>query len=169
MIRIFAPLDETPRGLLALAYVDLMVELGLDPLLASTRTFGMQGVLPTTWGRHQRRLLARAGFAATTNVVIGEITDWARLWTKGMRNVLVTDALPPAPEAVVPGFLYMGQKTPDETAGYIVARFDAVVLSSPADLLRWKALHAGAGVIPPTPLSPEAPRDAHPLRAVLQP
>jgi hypothetical protein len=85
-IRYFARTDDSDLGLAALAYCDLLVATGLPVLLVTTRYADLHP--QSGWSRHGRLVLTPMT-GVCVNAVCGDVSDWHRCYTPGMRNLLL--------------------------------------------------------------------------------
>jgi hypothetical protein len=94
-IRYFARTDESDLGRTAALYCDALVRSGLLVRLVSTRVAELQldgrGRSTSLWDRH-RVLLTTPMAGDYVNVVCGELADWTRFHTTGVKNVLLIAA-----------------------------------------------------------------------------
>jgi hypothetical protein len=91
-IRYFARTDETPLGGQAAAYCDVLVATGIPVRLVSSRVAELQtdarGRSSSIWSSH-RQLLITPMDGRYINAICGELADWDRFHTPGVRNVLL--------------------------------------------------------------------------------
>lgn len=99
VIRFFCSADSSALGLLALAYTDAMVALGFTVRIVARHFAAFErireGSAAVGWQRHQNLLITPIDGKNYTNVVCGDESDHKRLWTAGVKNVLVTAFRPP--------------------------------------------------------------------------
>jgi hypothetical protein len=102
-IRFFCSADASALGLLALTYTDAMVSVGFPVRLvarhaAALHTLAQGDKKGVGWVRHRGLFLTPIDGKIYTNVVCGDPIDHRRLYTVGVKNVLLT-AYPPPPDA----------------------------------------------------------------------
>lgn len=136
-VRFFCPTYGGAQSELAAAYADMLVAAGVHVRVVGTRAFSASA---PEWVQRRDLLLAplSAHTETTLNLVMGAPVDWQRLWTKGMRNVLIATALPPARDEMVSAMEVTGIRSTGErethrteagNALVAAARFDLVLVS----------------------------------------
>lgn len=155
LLRFFCPTDVSPLGQVALGFVDALLELGMPVRLIANRSAQMQAASP--WRRHQSLLLTPLE-SSYVNVVCGQPSDWLRLHTVNVRNVLIAGELAPGPDQVA-GALAIRATRSDGTreehtsngpwSAVTVSRwYDQVVVPTDEISASWRAIGRDPVVIP---------------------
>lgn len=159
MIRYFCSIDDTPAGRVSLAYANAFSAMGLSVRIIATRmgALAQQTADGAPWHHHRAAFLAPI-LGAYVNVVCGDASDWHRLYTVGVKNVLIAGEPPPELEPVramrVPvldkaGHVIEQAKLGDDDLARTVAlKYQVIIVPDEEISSHWKALGGNAIVIP---------------------
>lgn len=159
VVRYWCSIDDTPQGRTSLAYADAFAGMGLTVRIIATRMGALaeQTEPGRPWSRHRGAFLTPL-LGGYINVVCGDPSDWKRLYTVGVKNVLITGDPPPealaAPALRVPIVNRAGQTEElakledDELAREVALKYQVIIVPTEEISLRWKALGGNAIVIP---------------------
>jgi len=145
---------------MSLAYADAFVGMGLPVRIIATRMGALaeQTRSGASWHRHRSSFLTPLP-ATYVNVVCGDANDWKRLYTVGVKNVLIASSPPPPPTETavslrVPVLGRAGEVLEhaklgeDELAREVALKYQVVIVPTEEISSAWMALGASAIVIP---------------------
>lgn len=155
IIRFFCSFDDSPLGKTSLAYADAFAGMNLTMRLLATRV-GLLGQLAPAWARHQHALLTPM-IGAFINVVCGTASDWKRLYTVGVKNILITEEKPPQAEVAsaqvlpIPNLHTRKDELvtigADELAREVALKYQTIIVPTEEISLAWHAIGGNAIVI----------------------
>lgn len=96
-VRFFCPTSDVSHLGFGPTYLDMLLQMGATVRVISTRMFA--GDAPY-WAQRRHLFLTPITIPNPVNVVVGEPSDWKRLWTVGLRNVLIAPHAPPPADEV---------------------------------------------------------------------
>lgn len=159
-VRYWCSIDDTPLGKTSLAYADTFAGMGFPVRLIATQMGALaQQTMPgKPWERHRGAFLTPVN-GTFVNVVCGRPDDWKRLYTVGVKNVLIATSEPPTPEQTanplaVPvigrhGEMLEVAKLGDvEIAREVALKYQVIIVPTEEISSAWKAIGGNAVVIP---------------------
>lgn len=159
LVRYFCSVDDTACGKLSLAYADAFSGMGLTVRIIATRMGALaeRTTDGAPWHRHRAAFLTPI-LGQYINVVCGDPSDWKRLYTVGVKNVLITDKAPPRDEKAVGlrvpimskegQMLELAKLGDDELAIEVALKYQTIIVPTEEISTRWEAHGARAVVIP---------------------
>lgn len=159
LVRYFCSIDDTPTGKTSLAYADAFAGMGLSVRIIATRMGALaeQTKPGRPWERHRGSFLTPI-LSSYINVVCGDPSDWKRLYTVGVKNVLITGEAPPTTERAIALRVpivgrdgrreELAQLEPDELAREVALKYQVVIVPTEEISSQWKEIGAHAIVVP---------------------
>lgn len=157
IVRYWCSIDDTPMGARSLAYADALVAMGLTVRIIATRMGALQERTKdgAPWGRH-RKLFLTPMLGPYVNVVCGEPDDWKRLYTVGVKNVLIAGDPPSGTEKAKglqinlgrPGERDVVKLGDDELAREVALKYQVIIVPTEEISSRWNELGGKPVVIP---------------------
>lgn len=160
LIRYFCSIDDSKVGKTSLAYADAFASMGLSLRIIATRMGALaeQTRPGKPWERHRGAFLTPI-LGEYVNVVCGDPSDWKRVYTVGVKNVLITDQPPPTREQLalslrVPVIGRTGKTEElaeleaDELAVTVALKYQVIIVPTEEISSAWKAIGAKATVVP---------------------
>jgi hypothetical protein len=156
IVRYWCSIDDTPMGARSLAYADAFAGMGLVVRIIATRMAALQERTQdgSPWSRHRAAFLTPI-VGSFINVVCGEPDDWKRLYTVGVKNVLIAGE-PPQGDAIARGFQYKVDDRKNETlrlgtdelARAVALKYQVIIVPTEEISQRWIELGATTVVVP---------------------
>lgn len=165
-IRFWCSVDETPLGKTSLAYADAFAGMGFPLRLIATKMGALAEITQpgASWGHHRGAFLTPVA-SSYINVVCGTPSDWKRLYTVGVKNVLIADTPPktnqmamalqvPIPDVTTKQHEHV-KLDKDELALEVALKYQTLIVPNEEISEHWK-LHGATPVVIPTELGKHA-------------
>lgn len=156
IVRYWCSVDDTPIGKTSLSYADAFTGMGLSVRIIATKmsALAQQTEPGKPWSRHRMAFLTPL-VGAYINVVCGSPDDWKRLYTVGVKNVLITSERPPVSEKATPLQINLGAHQggvvklgSDELAREVALKYDVVIVPDEQISQLWETIGMRAVVVP---------------------